>query len=85
MDWAILIDMLIDMIKQCIENRNADDVRRRLRNPGFREALALRRILRKQGLSGKALHQQMRFHMADLKDARDDEIDALVVEAGMQE
>jgi len=55
MDWSILIAAVIEAIVECLKERNRDRIEFGLNNPGFREAFALRRVLRDQGMRGREL------------------------------
>ncbi|NQU11864.1 hypothetical protein HQ590_13805 [bacterium] len=82
MDWATLILAVIDAIKECLENRDRNQVEAGLHRPGMREAWALRKILRRdEGLRGRALHAAVRDGMDYLADMDSAEIGALCDEA----
>jgi len=66
MDWATIIVLLFAEISKCIENRDRDRVERSLNNPGWREAGALRRVLREAGLRGTALRLSVGQGMREL-------------------
>lgn len=81
MDWALLIQMLIEMIQESLENRSRDSIEARLARPRFAEAVLLRRLLKEQGLKGKELHKEMRAGLAYLKNMDAEEREALIDEA----
>lgn len=81
MDWAALIAMVIQMIQDCLEDRKTEEIAERLNNPGFLEALALRRALKDQGFSGRELHEAVREGMEYLADMDSDEVAELLMEA----
>ena len=85
MDWAALIAMIIKVITECMENRDRVTVERQLAHPGFGEAWALRKILRKEtGLRGRALYRKIREGMAYLDDMDAEEIGVFLDEAEAQ-
>ncbi len=82
MEWAILIEMLFEMIRESIENRGRDVAVKRLNNPGIAEAWRLRRLIRsKTELRGRELHAEVQAGMAYLADMDADEVTGLVDEA----
>jgi hypothetical protein len=80
--WEILIPLILEIIRDCVENRDRASVEARLNKPGVREAWALRKLLRKEeGLRGQELHATVREGMDYLADMDAEEIGALVAEA----
>lgn len=79
MDWAIIIDMIIQMISECMENRSRKKVRKRLRRPRGRETWAFRCLLSGEfGLTGRELTRRVREGMDELKALTDRELDAVL-------
>jgi len=79
MEWVALIQMIIEMIMKCREDRDRDEIEKRLRNPGIREAWALRKALKsKTSLRGKALAAEVEAGMAYLADMEHAEIGAFL-------
>lgn len=65
MDWMLIITMLFDFLRECMENRSRDDIEAGIRDPGAAETFALRYILRKEfGLRGKKLRKAVREGVA---------------------
>ncbi len=82
MGWESLIFQLFAALIECIQDRRRESVEAGLRDPGLREAIALRRVLKKEeGLRGRALHVKVREGMDYLRDMDGEEISALVDEA----
>ena len=68
MDWASIIAVILDMIRECMENRTETAVEADLISPGPFLALVLRRRLRKKtSLRGAALRVAVQDCMADLQ------------------
>ena len=82
MNWASLIVVLIDAIRECIQNRDRDDVKRGLRDPGAREAWAIRRVLRKETHArGIGLITATRDALRCLHEMGPEEVEELMCEA----
>ena len=82
MDWTVIILGLFEAIRQCIADRqNRDIVERRLATPGLREAGAIRRVLRKEGLRGGDLHNATQDAMDELQSMTAVEVEELVTDA----
>lgn len=65
MDWMLVITMLFDFLRECMENRSRARIKKGIRNPGFAETMALRYVLRKNfGLRGKKLRKAVREGIA---------------------
>ncbi len=73
-DWAVIIEMILEMIQACMEDRQRTEAR--LNNPGVGEAWMLRKVLRKEGLRGKRLRKEIRNGMDYLANMTPDEIKA---------
>jgi len=79
MEWIMLIEMIIKMIQECREDRDRDDIEKRLRNPGILEAWALRKALKENTeLRGRALAEEVRASMDYLADMDNAEIGAFL-------
>jgi len=81
MEWIVIIDLVIKVIRECLENRSREMVMTGLKSPGLAEAWALRSALRNTGLRGKELRSKTREGMELLHNMSDDEIDELIMEA----
>jgi len=57
-EWIVIIEMVIEFLRECMENRNRAAIKAGLLDPGPAEILAMRKILRKQGLRGRALRDK---------------------------
>ena len=78
MEWALIIEMIIEAIMECRENRDRADVEAGLRNPGLRETIAMRRALRSEGFHGRDLREAMNEGVATLREMPPAEITALM-------
>ena len=82
MEWVAIITMVIEAIMQCMEDRSRPDIERGLRNPGLRETMVLRRIIRQEkGLTGRKLHDAVSEALAYAKAMPSEEITAMLAEA----
>ena len=83
MDWSVIILALFAAIRQCIadRNNNREVVESRLKIPGIREAGAIRRVLRKEGLHGAELRSATQDAMDELVAMTAVEIEELVTDA----
>ena len=68
MNWIALFEMILRMIEQCQENRSRRDIERGMNNPGAREYLAAKAIIKKEwGLKGKKLRKKAREAVDELR------------------
>ena len=82
MEWAAIIAVILDMIRECMENRNESQVEADLVSPGPFIALVLRRRLRKKtSLRGPALGNAVQECMADLQLMTPAEVGDLMADA----
>lgn len=81
MEWIVIIEMIIELIQECMDNRTEKQIMRQLTNPRGREVVAIRRVLIKQGLEGKELRSGTREVLDVLKESTDDELRDLVNQA----
>ncbi len=82
MDWTVLIPVILNWIRSCIEQRDREIVTARLGMPGIGETWAIRRMLRKEtGYRGRDLAQRTREVVVALQEASPEEIEELVEEA----
>jgi len=81
MEWALIIEMIMEMIMECRENRDRDAVEAGLRDPGLRETVAMRRALRQRGFRGRDLREAMDEGIATLREMPPAEITALMDQA----
>ena len=60
-DWMIAFTMLLEFLQECMENRSRADIEAGIRNPGLREVMALRYVLRRKfGLRGRELRDAVK-------------------------
>lgn len=88
MDWALLFEVLLTVIRNCLENdpepapstggTARERLCKRLCNPGIGIYFGIARSLRGQGLHGKQLREAAREVMGELKAATPDEIEDLL-------
>ncbi len=81
MDWSMLIMAILDMIRECIENRDRETVERALNAGGARIAGPIRRALRRQGLRGPKLREETQAVMDELAAMSSLDIEDLVDDA----
>ncbi len=81
MEWfIILMPMIMQMIEQCQESRDREDIEAGLNNPGVREKWAMRKVLRDEGYRGKELWNRVRQGMTELRAADRDDVAALMAD-----
>lgn len=87
MDWSVLIVALFDALVECLKERRREKVEAGLNDPGFREAFVLRRLLRDQGLRGRALRTAIDDGMVYLESMTAEDIACLLddVDAKLRE
>ncbi len=81
MPWDKIIELVLVLIKECGVRDGEEAVFQRLRDPGLREAVLLRRAAKTEGLRGRELRKTVRRGMDDLRQASDDEIRAFIADA----
>jgi len=81
MEWAAIVAIVLDLIRECMDKRSDTEVEQRLTNPGPLVAWALRRRLRDRGLRGDGLREAVRGCMTDLTSMEPEDIGALMADA----
>ena len=81
MQYILIIELVIELIAKCLENRDRDRIISGMENPRFLEAITMRRVLRKYGFKGKELKDQSRECMNYLSSMNRGEIIEIVSEA----
>ncbi len=81
MDWTTFIFAILEWIRECIAERNRESVERDLNRGGARIAGPIRRVLRKQGLRGRALREETHAVMDELAAMQPVDIEDLVDDA----
>jgi len=83
MDWAAIIAMILEFIKECQANRRTDEqITSSLRRPRGLEVLRLRRGLRQRfNLSGRRLAEAVEDVMADAACLTDEDCAELLLQA----
>jgi len=81
-EWIAIVEMILNMIADCLEERRREDVEAGLLLPGFREYRAIVRGLRdEQDLHGRALRKEADECMATLREADAEDICCLLDDA----
>ena len=81
MDWVLIITTIIELIQECRENQDRATILSRLRRPGLRETVLLRRAIRQQtGLHGRALTARVREGIQVLAEQTDEQLGDLMDE-----
>ena len=55
MQYLVIIELIIELIAKCLENRDRDNIIAGLAKPRLLEVMALRRVLKKEGFKGRDL------------------------------
>jgi len=82
MEYVVLFEAVVELIKQCLENRTVEEIKSGLMKPKALEIVAFTRLLRKEGYRGRELRQKRREGFEELKSAG--LVDQLVREATEQ-
>lgn len=81
MEWVLIIEMLLELLKELQKNKDDETLLARLRKPGAHEALKMRTVLRKKGLRRKELRVAVREGIAALEVLDEEEVVALLEDA----
>lgn len=82
MNWVSLIPILLQALLECIQSRDREKVAQGLRNPGARETLAIRRVLRREtGAKGRELAEATSEALCCLSEMTPAEIEDAMCEA----
>lgn len=82
MPWALLIEVAIAFIKECLEKQEKATVKRNMRNPGPFVRFVLRRKLRQElGIKRADLDDAVEDAIAALATSNDEQLDGLIAQA----
>ena len=81
MEYFLIIELVIELIAKCLENRDRSSIVNGIMNPGLLEVISLIKVLRKRGFKGRKLREKARECLDYLSSMDSSDIGNIVSEA----